>query len=69
MVAKREGVGGGKDWEFGTSRDKLLYIEWINSKVLLHSTENYIYYRVINHTGKEYKQYICITESLLYSRN
>ena len=22
------GVGGGKDWEFGISRCKLLYIEW-----------------------------------------
>ena len=56
---------GGKDWEFGVSRYKLLYIEWINNKVLLYSTGNYIQYLVINHTGKEYeKVYICITESL-----
>ena len=27
--------GGGRlDWEFGISRYKLLYIEWINNKVL-----------------------------------
>ena len=32
-VAK--GGGGGIDWEFGVSRYKLLYIEWINNKVLL----------------------------------
>ena len=24
---------GGKDWEFGTSRCKLVYIGWINNKV------------------------------------
>ena len=23
---------GGKDWEFGVSRCKLLYIEWINNR-------------------------------------
>ena len=41
------------DWEFGTSRCKLLYMEQINSEVLLYSTENYIQYPVINHNGKE----------------
>ena len=41
--------------EFGTSRCKLLYIEWINNKVLLYSTGNYIQYPVINHNGKEYE--------------
>ena len=29
------GCGGVMDWEFGISRCKLLYIEWINNKVLL----------------------------------
>ena len=58
---------GGLDWEFGTSRCKLLYIEWINDKVLLYSTGNYTQYPVINYSGKEYEKeyiYICITESL-----
>ena len=45
--------GGGKDWEFGISRCKLLYIEWINNKVLLHCTRNYIQDSVINHNGEE----------------
>ena len=31
---ERKGVGG-KDWEFGISKGKLLYIRWIKSKVLL----------------------------------
>ena len=31
---------------------QLLYIEWINNKVLLGSTENYTRYPVINHNGK-----------------
>ena len=44
VVAKGEGVEGGMKWEVGVSRCKLLYIEWINNKVLLYSTENYIQY-------------------------
>ena len=62
-----QGAGGGKmEWEFRISRCKLVYIEWINNKVLLYSTWNYIQYPVINHNGKEYKKnvYICVTESL-----
>ena len=55
---------GGKDWEFGVSRGKLVYIGWIN-KALLDSTGNYIQYPMINHNGREYeKEYI--TESLCY---
>ena len=72
MVAKREGVGGGRDREFGISRCKLLYIEWINNKVLLYSTENYIQYPVINHNGKEYVKeckYVDNSITLLYSKN
>ena len=34
----------------------LIYIGWINSKVLLYSTGNYIQYLVINHNGKEYEK-------------
>ena len=34
------GVGGGMDWEFGVSRYELLYIKWINNKVLLYSPGN-----------------------------
>ena len=47
MVAKGEMGGGGKDWEFGISRCKLLYTGWINNKVLLYSTGNYIQYPMI----------------------
>ena len=54
VVVKREGVERGKDWEFGFSRCKLAYIEWINNKVLLCSSGNAIRYPVINHNGKEY---------------
>ena len=46
------------DWEFGIRRHKL-YTEWINNKVLLCNTGNYIQYPVISHSGKEYeKEYI-----------
>ena len=47
MVTKGEGLGGGMDSEFGISRFKLLYREWINNKVLLYSAGNYIQYPVI----------------------
>ena len=68
MAAKGEGGGRGMEWEFGISRCKLVYIEWINSKVRLYSTENYIQYLVINHNEKDIKQnvYIYITQSLRY---
>ena len=46
MVANREGWEG-MDWEFEISRCKLLYIEWINSKILLYSTGTYTQYPVI----------------------
>ena len=47
---------GRKDWEFGISRCKLLYIGWINNKVLLYSTGSYTQYPMINHNGKEYEK-------------
>ena len=33
-----------------------MYIGWINSKVLVHSTGNDIQYPVIDHNGKEYEK-------------
>ena len=52
-------AGGGRlDWEFGISRCKLLYIEWINNKILLYSTGNYIQYPVINHMEKNKKYHL-----------
>ena len=44
--------GREKDWELGLNRYKLLYIGWVNKKVLLYSTGSYIQYPVINHNGK-----------------
>ena len=58
MVAKGEEDRERMDWEFGVSRCKPLHIEWINKKVLLYSTGNYIQYPVINHNGKESKESI-----------
>ena len=53
VVAKGVGGGRGMEWEFGISRCKLVYREWIDNKVLLYSTGNYIQSPVINHNGKE----------------
>ena len=47
-------AGGGMEQEVGVSRCDLLYIEWINNKVLLYSTENYMKYPMIKYNGKEY---------------
>ena len=35
------------EWEVGVSTCKLLYIEWINDKVLVYNTGNYMQYPVI----------------------
>ena len=40
-------------WNFGIVRCKLVCIGWINNKVLLYSTGNYIQYPVINHNEKK----------------
>ena len=49
------GGGGGNNgvgsWGY---RCQLLYMEWINSKILLDSTESYIQYYMTNHKEKEY---------------
>ena len=55
-LPKRSGGEGGKDWELVISRCKQLYREWINNKIRLHSTEDYVQYPVINHNGKEYEK-------------
>ena len=58
----------GVDWEFGISRCKLLYIEWINNRVLLYSIAKYNQYPVILEMEKNMKKniyiYVYITESL-----
>ena len=59
-LPRGKGVQGGIQEEVGVSRYKLLYIEWINNKILLYSTGNYIQYPMINHSGKEYEKIICI---------
>ena len=54
------GDGGGMEWEAGISRCKLLYTEWINNKVLLYSTGNYIQYHMINHNRNIFKKSVYI---------
>ena len=46
-LPRGRGVGG-MDGKFEISRCKLFYIEWINNKVLLYSTRNYIQYPVMS---------------------
>ena len=42
----------GNSGRFGVSSCKLLYIGWINNKILLSSTENYVQYSIVNHNRK-----------------
>ena len=60
LVTNRKGIGGGIEWDVRGSKSRLLYIAWINNKILLYSTGNYIQYPMKNHNEKEY---IHITES------
>lgn len=39
LFVKEVGGGGRMGWEFGTSRCKILYTEWIAKKILFFSTE------------------------------
>ena len=65
FVVDKGGAGKKMDWEFGVGRCKLLYVEWINNKVLLLSTGNYIQYPLRNHKEKNIKKnvHMCISES------
>ena len=59
VVAKEEGCGGEMDWKFGISRCRLLYIEQINTKVLLYIPGKYIQYPMITQLwGKNDKDFI-----------
>ena len=42
------------DGELGVSRCKLLHLEWIDNKILLHNTGNYIQSPEIDRDGEEY---------------
>ena len=42
VVEKGEAAGGVVEWEVGGSKWKLLYMEYMDNKVLLYNTENYI---------------------------
>ena len=53
MVVKGEVGRGGKGWEFGLSRGKLLPLEWRSTKVLLFSTGNHMQHPATNRNGKE----------------
>ena len=50
------GLGEGHGLGVGVSSCKLLHLEWINNKVLLYRTGNYIQYPVINYNGKKYRK-------------
>ena len=44
---RREGWGGGIDWEFGIDMNTVLYLKQIMNKDLLYSTGNSAQYSVI----------------------
>jgi len=61
LVDKGRGVGGWNGSLGLADANKYIYTEWINNKILLYSTGNYIQYPEINHNGREYeKECMCI---------
>ena len=58
VADQEEGRWRRMDWDWGFSRCKLLYREWINNKVPLYSTGSYIQYPVINLMEKNIKKNI-----------
>ena len=52
VVAKEDRGGSGMDWELGVSRCKLLHLEWVNNKIPLYSTGNYIQSFGIDYGGR-----------------
>ena len=56
-LPRGRGGRGGKDWESGVSRYKLLHVGWIN-KALLYSAGNYVQYPVADHNGKEFVMFM-----------
>ena len=48
------GVGERRNGSLGLADANYYHIGWINNKVLLYSTGNYIQYPVTNHGGEEY---------------
>ena len=56
----QEGGREEMEWEVGVSRCKLLYVEWINNRVLLYSPGNCIQYPGINYNGKNMKKNVCV---------
>ena len=64
MVAQGEKGREEKACKLGISRCELLHTGWMNNKVLLYSTGDYVQYPLTNRNEKEYgKIYKCITES------
>ena len=59
VIAKGWGGGERTDWKSGNSRCKLFYREWINIRVLLYSTGNYIQYPVPV-MEKNMKKNVCV---------
>ena len=58
--------------EFGVSRCKLVYLEWIGNEVPLYSTGNYVQSLGIDLDGRQYKKgniYMDDWVTLLHSRN
>ena len=54
------------DWEFGIRKCKLLYVGWINHKVLLYSTGNCIQYLVIIYNRIESEKEYIYTHTYIY---
>ena len=62
MWLQGEREWGKMDREFGVSRYKLIYLEWISNEVLLQRTSNYSQSLLIEHDGRQQeKKSVCMS--------
>ena len=63
VIGKGDGVGGGMNEEFQLSRCKLLYVEWLDNKVLLYIAQgtrvNILQQTIMNEYEKMHI-YVCV---------
>ena len=68
MIGKGDGVGGGMNEEFRLGRCKLLYVEWLDNKVLLYIAQGTIVNILQQTIMNEYEKmhiYVCVCVTII----
>ena len=68
MIGKGDGVGGGMNEELRLGRCKLLYVEWLDNKVLLYIAQGTIVNILQQTIMNEYEKmhiYVCVCVTII----